>query len=107
MLRMTLGSTPADATHRSTRAMAKRSGLSQTMIVRIWRAFGLQPHRVEGFKLSKDPLFIEKVREIVGLYLSMKRPRFRRSIAVSRSCRCDPAKPNVATAASAISRPIW
>ena len=49
--------------------MAKRCGLSQTMVSRIWRAFGLQPHRVEGFKLSKDPLFIEKVRDIVGLYL--------------------------------------
>jgi hypothetical protein len=56
-VRLTLESTPADATHWSTRAMAKRSGLSQTMVGRIWRAFGLQPHRVEGFKLSKDPLF--------------------------------------------------
>ena len=70
VVRLTLESTPADATHWSTRAMAKRSGLSQTMISRIWRAFGLQPHRVEGFKLSKDPLFIEKVRDIVGLYLN-------------------------------------
>ena len=69
VVRLTLESTPAAATHWSTRAMAKRSGLSQTMISRIWRAFGLQPHRVEGFKLSKDPLFIEKVRDIVGLYL--------------------------------------
>src|SRR6266851_621039 len=64
VVRLTLESTPADATHWSTRAMAKRSGLSQTMVGRIWRAFGLQPHRVEGFKLSKDPLFIEKVRDI-------------------------------------------
>ena len=70
VVRLTLESTPADATHWSTRAMAKRSGLSQTMVGRIWRAFGLQPHRVEGFKLSKDPLFIEKVRDIVGLYLN-------------------------------------
>jgi len=69
VLRLTLESTPADATHWSTRAMAKRSGLSQTLISRIWRAFALQPHRVEGFKLSKDPLFIEKVRDVVGLYL--------------------------------------
>ena len=69
VVRLTLESTPADATHWSTRAMAKRRGLSQTMVGRIWRAFGLQPHRVEGFKLSKDPLFIEKVRDIVGLYL--------------------------------------
>ena len=69
VVRLTLESTPADATHWSTRAMAKRCGLSQTMVSRIWRAFGLQPHRVEGFKLSKDPLFIEKLRDIVGLYL--------------------------------------
>jgi len=69
VVRLTLESTPAAATHWSTRAMARRSGLSQTMISRIWRAFALQPHRVEGFKLSKDPLFIEKVRDIVGLYL--------------------------------------
>ena len=70
VVRFTLESTPANATHWSTRAMAKRSGLSQSTISRIWRAFGLQPHRVEGFKLSKDPLFIEKVRDIVGLYLN-------------------------------------
>jgi transposase len=70
VVRLTLESTPADATHWSTRAMAKRSGLSQSTIGRIWRAFGLQPHRVEGFKLSKDPLFIDKVRDIVGLYLN-------------------------------------
>ncbi len=50
--------------------MAKRCGLSQSSVGRIWRAFALQPHRVEGFKLSKDPLFIEKVRDIVGLYLN-------------------------------------
>src|SRR5579864_4465851 len=66
----TLESAPAAATHWSTRAMAKRCGLSQTMVSRIWRAFALQPHRSEGFKLSKDPLFIEKLRDIVGLYLN-------------------------------------
>ena len=49
--------------------MAKKAGLSQTAIVRIWRAFGLQPHRVENFKFSEDPQFVEKVRDIVGLYL--------------------------------------
>lgn len=70
VLRLTLESTPRDATHWSSRAMAKRSGLSQTAVSRIWRAFALQPHRVETFKLSKDPLFIEKVRDIVGLYLN-------------------------------------
>jgi transposase len=66
---MTLESTPRDATHWSTRSMARASGLSQTAVARIWRAFALQPHRTETFKLSKDPLFIEKVRDIVGLYL--------------------------------------
>jgi len=70
VVRWTLETKPQDATHWSTRAMAKRSGLSQSAISRIWRAFALQPHRVETFKLSKDPLFIEKVRDIVGLYLN-------------------------------------
>jgi transposase len=65
----TLETTPRDATHWSTRAMATKSGLSQTTISRIWRAFALQPHRTETFKLSQDPLFIDKVRDIVGLYL--------------------------------------
>jgi transposase len=66
----TLDSKPADATHWSTRSMAKASGLNQTAISRIWRAFALQPHRSETFKLSRDPLFIDKVRDIVGLYLN-------------------------------------
>lgn len=66
----TLESTPRDATHWSTRAMAAKSRLSQTTISRIWRAFALQPHRTETFKLSQDPLFIDKVRDIVGLYLA-------------------------------------
>jgi transposase len=65
VLRLTPESTPRDATRWSTRAMAKRSGLSRTAVSRIWRAFALQPHRVETFKLSKGPLFIEKVRDIV------------------------------------------
>src|SRR5271167_1719568 len=66
----TLHEKPREATHWSSRTMAKASGLSQTAVVRIWRAFGLQPHRAETFKLSTDPLFIEKVRDIVGLYLN-------------------------------------
>jgi transposase len=66
----TLESMPANSTHWSTRLMARKTGLSQTAIVRIWRAFGLQPHRVENFKFSKDPQFVEKVRDIVGLYLN-------------------------------------
>src|SRR5271169_3298860 len=65
----TLERTPAAATHWSVRTMAKASGLSPTTVHRIWQAFGLQPHRAETFKLSTDPLFIEKVRDIVGLYL--------------------------------------
>src|SRR2546429_2023337 len=66
---LTLETKPRDATHWSTRAMAARCGLSQTTVSRIWRAFGLQPHRTDSFKLSPDPLFVEKVRDIVGLYL--------------------------------------
>jgi transposase len=66
---MTLESTPKDATHWSTRSLAKESGLSRSTVGRIWRAFALQPHRSETFKLSKDPLFIDKVRDIVGLYM--------------------------------------
>jgi transposase len=69
-LTLTLEETPEDATHWSTRSMARKSGLSQSAVSRIWRAFALQPHRFETFKLSKDPLFIEKVRDIVGLYLN-------------------------------------
>lgn len=65
----TLESMPDKATHWSTRLLAQKTGLSQTAIVRIWRTFGLQPHRVENFKLSKDPQFVEKVRDIVGLYV--------------------------------------
>ncbi|HJS90557.1 MAG TPA: IS630 family transposase [Steroidobacteraceae bacterium] len=66
----TLHEQPNDATHWSSRMMAKATGLSQTGVMRIWHAFGLQPHRTETFKLSTDPLFIEKVRDIVGLYLN-------------------------------------
>ena len=70
VLALTLESTPTDATHWSTRSLAKRAGLSRASIHRIWRAFSLAPHRSETFKLSKDPLFIDKVRDIVGLYLA-------------------------------------
>jgi transposase len=65
----TLESTPKNATHWSTRSMAAEVGLSQTAVSRIWRAFGLQPHRQETWKLSRDPQFIDKVRDLVGLYL--------------------------------------
>lgn len=69
VLTATLESTPRDATHWSTRSLAQHCEMSQTAIARIWKAFALQPHRVDTFKLSKDPLFIDKVRDIVGLYL--------------------------------------
>jgi transposase len=66
----TLESTPRGATHWSTRGLAKQVGLSHSTIGRIWRAFGLQPHRTESFKLSPDPLLVPKVRDIVGLYMT-------------------------------------
>jgi transposase len=66
----TLESMPDNSTHWSTRLMAAETGLTQNAIVRIWHAFGLQPHRIENFKFSKDPQFVEKVRDIVGLYLN-------------------------------------
>jgi transposase len=66
----TLESTPRAETHWSTRGLAKATGLSRMTISRIWRAFGLQPHRTDSFKLSPDPLLIEKVRDIVGLYVN-------------------------------------
>src|SRR5215210_7983892 len=66
----TLETTPNDATHWSTRSMAREVGLTQSAVLRIWRAFGLQPHRQETWKLSKDPQFVAKVRDVVGLYLN-------------------------------------
>jgi transposase len=66
----TLEETPRGATHWSTRSLAAQVGMSQSAVSRIWRAFGLKPHQLESFKLSTDPLFIEKVRDIVGLYLN-------------------------------------
>jgi transposase len=66
---LTLEKTPKGATHWSSRMLAARTGLSQSTISRIWRAFGLKPHRTENFQLSTDPLLIDKMRDIVGLYL--------------------------------------
>jgi transposase len=66
----TLEQQPTDATHWSTRSLAANVGMSQSAVSRIWRAFGLRPHLIEDFKLSPDPLFIDKVRDIVGLYLN-------------------------------------
>jgi transposase len=66
----TLETTPRGATHWSVRSMAKATGMSRMTISRIWKAFGLQPHRTESFKLSPDPLLVEKVRDVVGLYMN-------------------------------------
>jgi transposase len=66
----TLETTPADATHWSTRSLARSLGMNQTAVSRIWRAFGLKPHLTEAFKLSTDPQFVDKVRDVVGLYVN-------------------------------------
>jgi transposase len=65
----TLEATPVNATHWSRASMAKQSGLSKSTVGRVWKAFGLKPHLVDTFKLSNDPQFIDKVRDVVGLYL--------------------------------------
>jgi len=70
LIATTLNERPREATHWSTRLLAKKLKMSQSTVSRVWRAFGLQPHRSETFKLSTDPLFIDKVRDIVGLYLN-------------------------------------
>lgn len=70
LITQTLETNPPQATHWSTRLLARASGLSHSTVHRVWRAFGLQPHRTETFKLSTDPLFVPKVRDIVGLYLA-------------------------------------
>src|SRR5271154_1768077 len=69
-VRLTLEEAPKGATHWSSRALAAKTGLSQSTVSRIWRAFGLRPHRSETFQLSNDPLLVDKVRDIVGLYLN-------------------------------------
>lgn len=70
VVRKTLEEKPPDATHWSTRSMAAASGISRSSVNTIWRAFNLQPHRTETFKASRDPNFVEKVRDVVGLYMS-------------------------------------
>jgi len=97
VIERTLRTTPADATHWSIRSMAAETGLSHTTIRRMWSAFGLQPHRSQTFKLSSDPLFVDKVRDIVGLICprrtehlssaSMRKVKSRHSIASNRFCR--------------------
>jgi hypothetical protein len=72
-LRLTLEEAPRGVTHGSSRALATRTGLSQSTVSRIWRAFGLRPHRTEIFELPNDPLLVDKVRDIVGLYMNPTR----------------------------------
>ncbi|MFI9726259.1 IS630 family transposase [Streptomyces sp. NPDC052092] len=69
VVKRTLETLPKNATHWSTPAMAQEMGLSQSTVSRIWRAFGLQPHRPETFELSADPYFVDKLHDVVGLYL--------------------------------------
>ncbi len=98
----TLESSPREATHWSTRSMAAASGISRPTVNRIWRAFGLQPHRSETFKLSNDPQLVEKVRDIVGLYLHPpdralvlsvdEKSQIQALDRTSRCCRCAPAR---------------
>ncbi len=70
LISRTLRTRPQNATHWTTRLIAGKSGISKSTVQRVWNAFGLQPHRHKAFKLSNDPFFIEKVRDIVGLYLN-------------------------------------
>ena len=97
VIERTLRSTPNDATHWSIRSMAVATGFSHTTIRRIWTAFGLQPHRSQTFKLSSDPLFVDKVRDIVGLIyhrpiarwysVLTRRARYKPSVENNLSCR--------------------
>jgi transposase len=108
---------PHHDTHWSTRSMARATGMSQTAISRIWRAFGLKPHLQETWKLSTDPQFIDKVRDVVGLYLDPpeaalvlcvdeKRARSRRWTALRRACRCcPPPRPGAPTTTCATAPP--
>src|SRR5438128_3067373 len=118
----TLESTPRAQTHWSTRGLAQATGLSRMTISRIWRAFGLQPHRTDIFKLSPDPLLIEKVRDIVGLYMNPpdhalvfcvdEKSQFRRWTARNRCCLYGPGNSSAApTTTNAMARlpclPRW
>jgi transposase len=90
----TLEETPVDATHWSTRSLARATGMSQSAVSRIWRAFGLKPHLTETFKLSPDPLFVEKVRDVVGLYVNPPEGALVLCVDELRSSRCVPGSPS-------------
>jgi putative transposase len=99
LVRKTLETKPKGGTHWSIRQIATETRVSKSTVHRIWQAFGLEPHRQKHFKLSTDPSFVEKARDIVGLYLNPpenavvlcvdERARFKRSNAPSRCCRWD------------------
>ena len=72
---LTMEEPPHEATHWTSAAMAEQAGVSSSSVQRIWRAHGLQPHRVRQFKLSNDPAFVDKLRDIVGLYVDPRRTR--------------------------------
>jgi transposase len=110
----TLESSPRDATHWSTRSMARETGIAPDSVMRIWHAFGLQPHRRQTWKLSKDPQLVEKVHDICGCTWTrpsvpwssplMRRARFKRWIGPRRRCQCCPARlsePPTTTSATA------
>ena len=100
---LTLADPPGEATHWTGVMMAKAAGISVSSVQRIWRAHGLQPHRVRQFKLSNDADFVDKLRDVVGLYVdppahaivlaSTKRARFKRSTAPSPVCRLKKGRP--------------
>jgi transposase len=100
---LTMEAPPGEATHWTSAAMAEAVGVSNSSVQRIWRAHGLQPHHVRQFKLSRDPKFVDKVRDIVGLYVDprrmpssfplTKRARSRRSTERSPACRSRRAAP--------------
>jgi len=102
IIHLTLRATPLGATHWSRRLMARAVGYAPSTVHRIWRAFGVQPHRTAPFRLSNDPLFVDKARDIVGFYMapperawccvSMKTARSRRWTVASLCCRCVAAK---------------
>jgi transposase len=111
----TLEEKPKNATHWSTRSMAAATGMSQSTISRIWRAFALAPHRSQTFKLSTDPLFIDKVRDVVGLYLDPPEKAMVLCVdeksqiqALDRSspcCRWFPGFPNAAVTTTSVPAP--
>jgi transposase len=86
IVRLTTQTTPEAATHWSTRTLARKAGVSDTTVLRIWQANGLKPHLIESFKVSRDPKFAEKLEDIVGLY--MPRPSMRWFCAATRRARC-------------------